>query len=391
MRTAAALILLAASAAGAADDMALGLKLKRAGTLPGAEAAFARAVAAHPKDVDALSQLATVQGWLGRYDRSAATWERALRLAPGCVECRTGLARVLFWKGSHAKALAQVDLALSRNNDDADALILRGDIEAAMGRFEDARRAYTRAKALAPDNQDLDKKLANAVAPPLWRVDAGLVSDHYSRIRGVESDAWAQVGRSFGPPGGAWFRYDYQDQFSLLDRTYQLGGAWRPAKPLLLLADYAVTPRNQVRSRYQFDFGGELSALPYATPLFNYRRMNYATGAIDVYTPGLRLQFVPWLANEFRYSVSHTLGNVKTYGSQFGANFFIGEVLAPYLSYAHGTEAIPPQAAAISDYFSAGAVWNIAPRWSLRVDYAYEDRKAFYVRNSLGSGLGFKF
>lgn len=384
------LVLAGALPARAADDMARGLKLKGQGNLLAAEAAFERAVASNPKDVDALSQLAVVQGWQKRYDRSIATWEKALKLAPRCGECRVGLARVLFWSGERAKALTRLEQALAANPSDVDALILRGDVLAASGRTEEAKDSYMKAKSIAPETEGLARKLEQTVAVPLWRVDAGFISDHYSRLRGVEYDAYGQFGRTFPQRGSAWFRFDHQQQFSLIDRTFQVGGAYRAAPRLLILADYAATPRNLVRSRYQFDFGGEVP-LPFVTPLFNYRRMNYANGAIDIYTPGVRLEPAPWVNTELRFGISHNLNNTKTFSTSVRANFFIGDAYAPYVSFTHGSEAIPPEAEAFSNYITTGLVVNISRSWGLRLDYAFEDRRGYYSHHSTGLGVSFKF
>jgi YaiO family outer membrane protein len=381
------LVLSICAAAAAGDQFSVGLTLKKAGKLAAAEAAFKQAVAEDAKNLDALEQLATVQGWLKKYHQSILTWERGLELAPLNASFRVGLARVLYWNGDYSKALHQFSQVQNR---DGEVLVLEGDILSAAGRVIEAREAYTLALALAPQDKALADKLARTQKPLLWRLDSGMVAEYFSRLRSTEYDVYTQLGYTFSKKASGWIRYDYQRQFELIDRTYLFGAAYRAAPRLMILADYSATPKNQIRSRYQVNAGAEIP-LPYLTPLFNYRRLSYADGTIDTYTPGFRLQLVPWLNNEFRYGISTNLNATTTYSYQIRANFFIGESLAPYLAFAHGKEAIPPLSAAISDYYSAGVVWNIARAWGVRVDYSHEDRKTIYTHHSVGSGLTFKF
>ncbi len=388
IRTAALLLAFAVSASAAAHDrFSIGMKLKKERKLDAAEASFKQALTEEPDSEETLEQLATVQSWLKKYDDSIASWEQALRLAPRNAVLRVGLARVLYWKGDYETALRQLAVIQDR---DVDAVALEGDILAAAERPAAARKAYARALAMAPADKELSEKLARTQEPLRWRLDSGYSSEQFNRLRGTEYDVYAQLGFAFSKKGASWVRYDYQRQFELIDRTYLFGAAYRAAKQLLLLVDYSFTPKNQIRSRYQVNAGAEI-ILPYLTPLLSYRRLNYADGSIDTFTPGFRLQFAPWLNNEFRYGISSNLNATTTYGYQVRANFFIGEVLAPYLAFAHGKEAIPPLSAAVSDYYSAGVVWNIDRAWGMRVDYSYEDRKLFYIHHSIGSGLTVKF
>src|SRR5690349_19434787 len=86
------------SAAAFAADFQRGMELKNAGKHNQAAQVFEEIVRANPNDADALEQLATLQGWLGKYSESVQTWLRALTLHPGNTDYQLGLSRVLYWR-----------------------------------------------------------------------------------------------------------------------------------------------------------------------------------------------------------------------------------------------------------------------------------------------------
>ena len=163
VRLATALILTLASAAGPdASHSAFqkGLKLKKGGKFAAAAKIFERLAEKDPEDAASLEQLATLQGWLKRYDEAIGTWQKALRLEPKSPDFHLGLSRVLYWredlKGAASEALAATKLDPKR----ADAWLFYGDVLLAQNQGADARKAYETARALAPDDPEPAQKLA---------------------------------------------------------------------------------------------------------------------------------------------------------------------------------------------------------------------------------------
>ena len=384
-----ALALCAAPARAGLFEEGLGLKAK--GKLPEAAAAFERVVAAEPRNAEALAQLATVQGWLNRYGAAVQTWNKALRLQPRNAEYRVGLARVLYWRHDYTWALKELDRVLSDSPRDAEAMSLRGDILLAGGDAEKARAAYLLAQTLSPVDPALAKKLRNAVLSPHWRLDAGFVSDNYTNFRRAVRGAYAQVGRLFGRSDVLWLRYDWLNEFSKVDNTVQLGGAYAAGGHLLLLAAVGVTPKADFRPRSQVDLGAEAPGYGTLTPLAGYRALSYQNGTIHVFTPGLRWQAAPWLGLEGRYGISLNADDSTTKVVSGRLDLTWSERLVPYAGIAHGKEALPPQRTATITYYSAGCVWNISPTLGLRVDYSHENRHEAYAHNSIGAGGTVKF
>jgi cytochrome c-type biogenesis protein CcmH/NrfG len=148
------------SARGAASRFGDAVRLKKAGKHAAAAAAFQAIVDSEPKNVDALEQLATLQGWLAKHDEALMTWRKALSLAPENSDLRLGLARVLYWKGETKSSLKELAAVLVSQPESAEAWTLNGDVLLADGRPGEARKAYKKAKSLAPKDGEIDKKLA---------------------------------------------------------------------------------------------------------------------------------------------------------------------------------------------------------------------------------------
>lgn len=161
---AAAVLLAVAAQAAPVPPFQKGLKLKKDGKFAAAAEVFSDILAKKPKDADALEQLATLQGWLGKHDEALATWRKALALAPDNSDYRLGLARVLYWKQDFKGSLKELDAVLDAAPESVEALTLDGDVLLAAGRAPEARKAYLKAQALAPDDAELAKKLERAAA-----------------------------------------------------------------------------------------------------------------------------------------------------------------------------------------------------------------------------------
>ncbi len=159
-----ALMLAAASARAAATEFDKGLQLKKDGKFAPAAKVFTEILAKKPRNLAALEQSATLQGWLGDYPASIATWTLALEIAPTNRDFRLGLARVLYWNRDYKPSLTELETVLKSEPKSVDAWTLLGDVYAASSRLQEAHKAYLKAQELAPDDAALAKKAARTEA-----------------------------------------------------------------------------------------------------------------------------------------------------------------------------------------------------------------------------------
>ncbi|MES2884838.1 MAG: YaiO family outer membrane beta-barrel protein [Pseudomonadota bacterium] len=368
-----------------------GLKFKSQQQLASAASVFAEVAAREPRNVLAREQLAIVLSWQSRFDESIAAWQQAIALAPQKPDYHLGLARVLYWKGEHAGALQAIGTSLRLQADNADALKLKGDVLLAQQKPVEARTAYLEAQQLSPGDTELATRIDRAVAPRLWRLDAGFTYDHYDNARKSENSRFVQLGRRVGQGGDVLYaRYDGYDNFGSIDNGITLGTYWLPHPKLLLNLEAGRTLGTaDFRPETQFQINGELLLDGPLQPLLGYRYFNYDNGTVTTITPGLRLSFTGAVV-EARYGITDNIDGSSTgvFSARLG---FAEEGYSPYLAFTTGSEALPPQAKADITIFGGGIVFDLGPTWGARVDYSYEDRKGIYKHHAVGAGLTYRF
>ncbi len=401
--TLACLAYLAIATHASAADFQQGMRLKADNKLEAAAKEFEGVLAQNPRDGKALEQLAVIQGWLGRYNESIASWQRLLAIEPGREDARIGIARVQYWSQQPAAALQTLDDVLSRQPRSAEALTLKGDVLLARQQVPAAREAYQLALANGGDPAELQKKIARIVSPSQWRLDTGFGSDNFSNSRGTEYNGFVQLGYQVSPTLSVYGRYELARQFGSNDTTYFVGSYWQPAPDWLLFGEIGQTPSADFRPNNQVQVGLEYLGNRYLQPLLTYRHARYAgtttatpgvvsgKGNVKTLTPGVRLIW-PGAGNlELRVGSSDNIDGSTTRVSQLRLNLEAGDSWSPYIAYFNGKEALPPQSAASFKVVVLGAVYRLNDTWSLRADLANEQRRNFYTRNSLALGVGYRF
>lgn len=383
------LLLLAAQAQAATYED--GVRFKNQQQLANATAAFSDVLSREPDNVLAREQLAIVLGWQSRFDESVAAWQQAIALAPQKADYRIGMGRVLYWKGEHSAALQSLNQALQLQPSNAEALKLKGDVQLAAGDAASARQSYVQAQALQPDDAEIKARIARAVPPKLWRLDAGLTYDDYSSARGQENSYFTQLGRRIGKGGDVLYaRFDGYNNFNSLDQGITLGSYWLPHPKLLLNLEAGVTlGKANFRPDTQLLASGEwLLDFP-VQPLLGFRYFDYSNGKVTTITPGVRV-LLPGATAEARYGITDNIDGSST--GVFSARLNLPrEGFSPYLAFTKGKEALPPQAAARITVLGGGVVFDLSPSWGVRADYSYEDRKGFYKHHAIGGGVTYKF
>jgi YaiO family outer membrane protein len=374
-----------------------GLELKRSEKFMEAAKIFSKIVEMDPKNVDALEQLATLYGWLGRYEDSIFLWKKALAFNHSNIDYRFALARVLSWKGDIQQAKEEYLRVHAVKKNDFDVLMGLGDVEMSLKNVTEARKYYLLAQSVRPNDPTLKKRLAGAVLPLLWRVDAGFSYDGYrnnisSRI--AEHNSYTQIGRKFEfVSSSLWMRHEWQNHFGRTDNTIYVGGALRPVKFLAaqLEAGFTATPNFQPTQQYGTVIDFPISR--YFIPSLGLKYLNYREGNVNLYSPGFKVQPMAWLDLNYRLTYAKNLSGPDSQGWLTQMNFQLGEKAGVYLGYSEGNESLPPLELSFNQTLFSGISLQISKRLAWRVDYSYENRPGLrgFLRSSIGSGFTVKF
>jgi protein O-GlcNAc transferase len=126
---------------------------------------------------------------LGRHEEALAVYDGILRARPDDVDAGYNRGVVLSHLGRHAEALASYDRVLASRPDHVPALFNRGNVLAMFERFEEALASYDRAVALAPRHVDALANRADALKA-LGRYDEAIAAyDQVLRIVPQHADA----------------------------------------------------------------------------------------------------------------------------------------------------------------------------------------------------------
>jgi len=378
----------------AAATMDEGLALKRAEKFSEAAKVFADLVAANPKDVDAVEQLATVTGWLGHHYDALWLWERAIGLAPQYHGLRVNRARVLYWLGRLGEAEEEITGVLPWLPQDVEAWELAGDIARARSLPSVARQRYRQAVML-DSNSAAAQKDADLEWPRPWRLDVGGMFDDYTPAntsvvqRDREQTAYVQLGYQVNNQLSVSAGTDYAHQFEQVDWRWNAGLYWMPVAGWAVHARAALTPDAEILPDWEALVGVEWFAATAFTPLLSVRTAEYTAQHIVTWMPGVRLGESLTAEVRLYYTTSDvsdpTMAGVLRLGTT------IAERWQPYLLGSYGEENQPPVGVAKTATGAAGVVIGVSKSVSVRFDGLYEWREDIHERMSLGGGVTLRF
>jgi YaiO family outer membrane protein len=368
-----------------------GLRLKAEHRLPEAAEAFKAIALREPNNAEAISQLATVQGWLQRYDDSIATWQHALRIEPQNAEFHRGLGQVAFWKGDFRLAQTELDTSIRLSPSDADALSLMGDLARARGQSRQAKVFYLKAQERDPGSVELKRKLLSIVVPNRWRIDSGYASDHYDNLRGHEAATDEQIAYKANYQTDLWIQHQYLRHFGFVDNTIEIGAAYRFSKSFVSDANVAFTPHNNFEPEWRTHLGTDYQLQSWIGLTGGLKIAAYDAGRVATFTPGVRVRLTPWAVFSFQDGVGHNLDQTITTNWVARGDFQLRENLALYGGYSRGIEDVPPQRAAFNEVYFSGVILTFSQHWGARMDCAYENRPSFYRRLSISPGVNYRF
>jgi YaiO family outer membrane protein len=338
-----------------------GVAERRAGNHERAAELLTQAVAAQPRNSDALVQQGLALLALNRLDEAEAAFRRVVAIAPDYADARIGLARVQQRRGYIARAIAELD-PVPRGNVDADELrsLLTAGAEPDWRWRFDIDGSYS---TLTEDQPD-------------WRETAFRVT--HQPARGTSISGGLEISRRFGET----------DAYGELRLEQRWGNR---ASAYVLLGG---TPNADYRPEWQIGAGGLLRIRGGAAPTMfalDARQARYPVGDIQTLNPGVEQYLASgrlWInarwINIFDEDGRHHSGWLVRGDAMASerVRLFVGAADAPDVS-----EGV------VTDTFSlfGGLSYDVDERTTLRASLARHDRESGYDRLEFGLGAGFRF
>lgn len=187
--------------------------------LAGAQRIVDARLAVAPNDSDALGWRAQLLAWTGHHAEAEAAYRGALELSPRDGDYLLGLATLEAQDNRNADALALLDAALQIPPPRSDVYAERGRVLAALGRRNEARADFLKARTLEPTNTSpADDEAAEGLRalelPPHYELDFTNETDTFN----YTGPANAQTAVFVAKPSERWI-------FSTEADSYQRFGA----------------------------------------------------------------------------------------------------------------------------------------------------------------------
>ncbi len=125
-----------------------------------AAAIYQQLIKENPKDIEALTGLATVLSWQKKYQEAGAIYRKVGDIRPDIPDGEIGLLRLRAWQGEHAPAEEGLKKLLSKYPKRFDVLFLLGQVTAWQRKFEVSVDYFKKLIAIYPDNMEAIKGLA---------------------------------------------------------------------------------------------------------------------------------------------------------------------------------------------------------------------------------------
>lgn len=340
------------------------------GDAAAALAAYARAAAAAPADAEVLRLLGVAQGQAGRTAEALATLSRAQALAPADADVKLARAQVHYYRG-------EADVALQLATE-----VLAGDAA-----NQDARDLVDRARR------------ALRGAAPRWRLDLyGSYSDFDDDTRDRWLESGVAVGRRLDRHTEVEGRVDVADRFGRtdvslgagVDRRFGRASSFNLAASLTPNADFLPewAVRGGLRSRA---WQGSDAGVGDGILTLDARYAEYRSGGVETLSPGLEQYFAGgrfWTSGRLIFTWDED-GDRQT-GWLVRGDAQATERLRLFLGYADAPETEENVTLTTKTLFG-GAVVDLGERYTLRLDYARDDRERSYVRHAFTIGFGARF
>jgi YaiO family outer membrane protein len=333
--------------------------------------ALERAAALAPDDAEILRLLGVAQGQAGRTDAALATLGRAQQIAPDDADVKLALAQVHYYRGDSRKSLqlAEEVLTAAPTNEDARDLVGR------------ARRAVREAGAR-------------------WHVD---LYGSYSDFDDDSRRRWLESGLSVGLRVDEQLRVngrvDIAERFGLTDVALEAGVDRRFGGHSSFTLAAGVTPgadflpewavRGGIRTRAWQGDGG--TGVGPGILTLDARYAEYRSGSVETLSPGIEQYFAGgriWATGRLIFTWDEN-GDRQT-GWLVRGDGQVSDQLRLFAGYADAPETSENVTLSTRTLFG-GAVVDLSDSYTLRLDYARDDRERSYVRNAFTLGLGVRF
>jgi tetratricopeptide (TPR) repeat protein len=145
-------------------ETALASAMVREGLYEEAAEILLRLTARHPQWPDIAALLGSAYRESGRFEEACLELKRALTLNPDMAKARLELVKTYLDLDDPVRAALEVDIVLGVHGEFADAIYLKGEVFAIMGRDDEALEAFRKALSINPSFKEAQEALEHLLS-----------------------------------------------------------------------------------------------------------------------------------------------------------------------------------------------------------------------------------
>lgn len=185
-------------------------------------------------------------------------------------------------------------------------------------------------------------------------------------------------------------------QRATTDVVYAARASHLPYEGLEVHGEIAWSPGPDFSPQQAYSAGLEWQRRSRLALLFDYKRMNFSFGNVDLYTPGATWWFDDKSYLTGRYGYGRAFGDSSFNNFALMLNVGLRDTARIRLGFARGTdpERSPGSASTLltdADTYTAYLFWPLNRGTQLIAGMEYEDRTSIYRRNALTIGFSTRF
>lgn len=372
--------------------------------LPAALAIAERRLEEAPQDLEARGWRARLLHWLGRRAEAEREYRTVLESFPNDADILQGLADVLMAEQKYDEAMAALERARDLLPRSAEVQVRRGRALRAMGRSDEARKAFREALALEPKNDEARAGLDSVAEGPRHELRVGADFDKYNFTEhwravtlSLRSDLASRWTSNFS---GVFYHRAARDAGRFSGAlTYRLSHRDALTAGFAAARDQGVIPKGEAFFEYGHGMSvGKTFFVRGMEASYAQRWLWFDAARILTLTPGALL----YLPRDWTWQVTLTLARSRFPGLPAGwrpsgstrLTFPLHRRVYGNVFYAVGTEdfARADQLGRFSARTYGGGVRiAVRQRQELTVYAAYQDRSQGRKQTSLGFSYAIRF
>lgn len=180
-----------------ADLLAQGADLATSGRLAEAEIPLVQAATQSPDNAGVLSELAKVEGRLGRKARALELFKQVVSLQGSSADAHLNLGLALADNGQTEEAVLEVSKSLGLDHSNAKSFLIRGQFLSDLKRTKEAAADFSMATRLSPDSADAWLYWATMEFQQEDFAKASGLLEHVVALQPKNTEALILLGRSF--------------------------------------------------------------------------------------------------------------------------------------------------------------------------------------------------